>query len=84
MKEKAGRANLKPSEYIRQIAINGLVKARETDEEMHSVRQLVGMANNLNQLTKLAHSEGLLSIMLIFEKYRKQFDEILKNLKNDK
>jgi|ERR1700688_3880649 len=82
IKQKAGKAGLKPSEYIRQLALTGIVKARITDEERHFVRQLVGMANNLNQLTKLAHQQGLIRTVMHFEEYRNKIDELLKALKN--
>ena len=69
--------------YIRQAAINGKIKAKMDDEERQFVRQLVGIGNNLNQLTKKAHQEGLLSVVMLFEKYRGLFDEFLKRFKND-
>jgi len=39
------------------------------------------MANNLNQLTKACHQEGLLSAMLEFERYRTGIDDLLQKLK---
>src|SRR5450755_2538529 len=77
IKQKASKAGLKPSEFIRQTALTGAVRARVSEEDRHFVRQLVGMANNLNQLTKLAHQQGLLRIVSYFEKYRNQIDAIL-------
>jgi DNA-binding phage protein len=53
-----------------------------SEEDRHFVRQLVGMANNLNQLTKLAHQQGIMRALLYFENYRNQFDELLKALKH--
>ncbi|MHA4811006.1 plasmid mobilization protein [Flavitalea flava] len=80
IKEKAAKAGAKTSAYIRQIAIHAAIKPRLTDEERHFVRQLIGMANNLNQLAKSCHQEGVLRAMVYFEGYRKQVDEILKML----
>jgi hypothetical protein len=82
IKEKSSIAGVKPSEYIRRITLAGIVKARITDEDRHLVRQLVGMANNLNQLTKLANQQGLMRIVLHFEEYRNKIDGLLKALKN--
>ncbi|GAC1416489.1 MAG: plasmid mobilization relaxosome protein MobC [Flavisolibacter sp.] len=82
IKQKAVKAGLKSSEYIRQTALKGIVKARATDEEIYFVRQLVGMANNLNQLTKLANQQGLLRTVLHFKEYRNKIDGLLKDLKN--
>ena len=69
---------MKMTTYIRQMAINGKITPRMNEEERQFVRQLVGMANNLNQLTKKAHQEGLLTAVLMFEKYRNLVDELLK------
>ena len=80
--QKAIGSGLKPSEYIRQMAIMGEVKARMSEEERHFVRQLIGMANNLNQLTKQANQHGLLTAVMHFEEYRNKIDGLLKTLKN--
>lgn len=81
IKEKAAKAGIKASAYIRQIAIYATVTNRLTDEERQFVRQLIGMANNLNQLAKSCHQEGALRAMMYFENYRATLDEILKKLR---
>ena len=81
IRQKANKAGLTASSYIREIAINGNVKARFNDEERQFVRQLIGMANNFNQVAKKAHEEGLLKAMLLFETYRQLVDDILKSFK---
>lgn len=81
VREKASKAGLKASEYIRQITINGQVKTRLAEEERQFARQLIGMANNLNQLAKACHREGLLQAMIYFENYRNHLDEILGKLR---
>ena len=48
---RARKANRKLAEYIRESALNG-------EEHTGYIRQLCGMANNLNQLTKLSHQRG--------------------------
>jgi Bacterial mobilisation protein (MobC) len=82
VQQKAGKAGLKLTEYVRTMAIKGEVKSRMSEEDRHNVRQLVGMANNLNQLTKLAHQQGMMRVMIYFEEYRNQIDGLLKALKN--
>jgi hypothetical protein len=64
IKNKAKNAGMGITTYIRHAAINGKVKAKMDEEERQFVRQLVGIANNLNQLTKKAHQEGLLTAEL--------------------
>ncbi len=81
LREKSAKAGLRVSEYIRQITLNGIVKNRLTEEERQFVRQLIGMANNLNQLVRACHQEGLLQAMVYFEKYRNHLDDILKKLR---
>jgi len=81
VKEKAATNGLSVSNYIRQAVIYPAVKPRLTDEEQHFARQIVGMANNLNQMAKACHQEGLLQSMVLFESYRRRLNEILKKLK---
>ncbi|MGI8634409.1 MAG: plasmid mobilization protein [Segetibacter sp.] len=64
VKQKASRAGLGITVYIRQMAIHGQVVALMSEEEKHFVRELAGMSNNINQLTKKAHQEGLLKALL--------------------
>jgi len=81
IKEKAVKAGLKVSAYIRQVGIHATINPRLSEEERDFVRQLIGMANNFNQLAKSCHEEGALRAMLYFESYRTRLDEILKKLK---
>ena len=78
IKQNASTAGIKISSYIRQMALKGKITPRLNEEERHFVTQLIGMANNLNQLTKLGHQDGLLTAAMMFEKYRNQVDELLK------
>jgi glutamate formiminotransferase len=45
------------------------------------VRQLVGISNNLNQLTKKAHQAGIQTIKINLEQYTNTIDELLLQLK---
>ncbi len=80
IRQKAAKAGMKVSPYVRQIAINGAVTPRLSEEERHFVRQLIGMSNNVNQLAKNSHTEGMLKTMLYFETCRNQFEVLLKKL----
>lgn len=84
IREKAQKSGLSFTNYMRKMAINGEARARFTEEERHFARALIGVSNNLNQLVKLGHQEGLLSATLHFQKYRDQVDELLTRLRNDK
>lgn len=82
IREKALKAGISASAYIRQITINGEIKTRLTKEESEFARQLVRMANNLNQMAKVSHTQGVLKAMLYFENYRNELDQLLEKLKS--
>nr|WP_255749855.1 plasmid mobilization relaxosome protein MobC [Pontibacter liquoris] len=50
------------SAWFRTAARKTVVIARLSPEEAALLRSLSGLANNLNQLARLAHREGLLSV----------------------
>jgi len=81
VKQKAAKAGNKITFYIREMSLHGKIISRLNEEERLFVRQLIGMANNLNQLTKKGHQEGLLTAVLLFEKYKNLMDEILEKLR---
>jgi hypothetical protein len=81
VKQKAAKAGIGISLFIRQMSINGKIQPLMNEEERQFVRQLVGMANNLNQLTKKGHQEGLLTAVLMFETYKKSIYELLEKFK---
>ena len=53
--------------YIRKVALAATVTARHTPEENALLRSLAGMANNLNQLTKLSHQTGFYRTRLLID-----------------
>ena len=59
LKLRARKANRKLAEYIRESALNGEVVSGHNAETVAIAKNLIGMANNLNQLTKLSHQRGL-------------------------
>jgi len=56
---KAEQAGLKVSDYLRDCALGKKIEPGRSTEELEALRNLPGLANNLNQLTKLAHQGGL-------------------------
>lgn len=81
LEEKASKSGLTTSEFIRQTALLITIQSRLTAEEVHFVRQLIGMSNNLNQVAKICNREGLFEAMRYFENFRGEMDSILKKLK---
>ena len=82
MGERAKNAGLKPSEWFRRAAKNARVFPRFTAEETGWFRMLAGMANNLNQLTHLAHVAGLFSLALKCQAMLQQIEELLTRIRN--
>ena len=83
VKQHASKSGLKITVYIRQMALHGKIIQRLNEEERQIVRQLIGMANNLNQLTKMGHQEGFIISALMFEKYKNLMEELLNKLKRN-
>jgi hypothetical protein len=74
---RAKNAGLKPSEWFRRAAKSAKVFPRFTAEESGWFRMLAGLANNLNQLTHLAHVTGIFSLALKCQAMLKQIEELL-------
>ncbi|MDH7463525.1 plasmid mobilization relaxosome protein MobC [Chitinophagaceae bacterium 26-R-25] len=81
LEQKAEKAGINVSSYLRQLAIKAAIIPRLSPEEITIVRQLIGMASNINQVAKVCHREGLFEAMQYFEQYRKAFDSLLQKLK---
>lgn len=77
---RAKKAGLKSSEWFRRAAKSAKVFPRFTAEESSWFRMLAGLANNLNQLTHLAHVAGLFSLGLKCQALLRQIDELLTKL----
>jgi hypothetical protein len=82
LQQKAGKAGINVSEFIRQAALTGRVSARQTTEERDSTRKLIGMANNFNQIAKVANREGMGSIRLLLEGCLLQTNWIINKLQH--
>ena len=58
VKAMAKHAGLSPTEYQRQMILNGKVVERVSPEHMAIYRQLAGIGNNQNQLAHQANTYG--------------------------
>jgi len=66
---------------VRGKAREAAVVARLSPEEAALLRTLSGLANNLNQLARLAHREGLLSIQGKCRLALEEIDRLLESLR---
>ncbi len=80
--QRAKNAGLKPSEWLRRAAKSARVFPRFTPEESGWFRMLSGMANNLNQLTHLAHVAGLPTLALKCQAMIRQIEEVLVKIRD--
>ncbi len=72
LEQKAAAAGVPVTAYIRQICLHGKVIQKMDEEERAFVRQLIGMANNLNQLTKKS-APGRINCRHVLIRKRKKY-----------
>jgi hypothetical protein len=80
---KAKAAGMRSSTWIRATAKSAKIVPRLTAEDRRILWMLAELANNLNQLTKLAHQRGLLAVITDCHKILKEIDATIKHLNND-
>jgi hypothetical protein len=82
---KAKEAGMAASSWIRAAALSSKITPRLTPDERRIIWMLAELANNLNQLTKLAHQVGLLTVVRKLDQLLKEIDETFKLIhKNDR
>ena len=80
LKGKARSAGISAGEFLRRCMRDGQVKERLTPEHTDYVRQLCGMANNLNQLAHEAHIAGYEDVAAADRLLSEKIDEVLNKL----
>jgi hypothetical protein len=80
IQRKAEKAGVNISDYMRQVAVFGEVKAKWTEEERQMVKKLIGISADIHMLVERARAEGAVQTALFFSKYRDIMDAIIKNL----
>ena len=73
-------AGKRPSAYLREVLLAGRVVAARTQEDRHHIRMLEGGCNNLNQLARLAHQQGVPSVRERLLLLLDEFNRILSRL----
>ena len=81
LRTRSRKANRRLAEYIRESALQSEVVQPRTEADMKEFRTLVGMANNLNQLTKMAHQD---SIIYLYSPIDKLLVEITNQIREHK
>lgn len=80
---RAKNAGIKPSEWFRRAAKSAKVFPRFTAEESSWFRMLAGLANNLNQLTHMAHVVGLFTLALKCQTLLSKIEELLNKISSN-
>jgi len=84
IQQKAAKARVNMSDYMRQAGVNAYVKEKWTEEEREQVRRIVAQSADIHQLVEIAGKEGALQAVLIFTKYREVLDSTLKFFRDDR
>jgi len=82
--QKAERAGMTQTAYIRHQAIHGKVIARPSEEDRNIARQLIKMAADIHQLVMIADKEGMLRATIQYESLRNRIDKLIDHFNCDK
>lgn len=80
---RSKKANKHIAEYIRDSALNSEIEKQPLETIAKDYRMLVGMANNLNQLTKMAHQQGINYVFLPLNSLLGDISHIVREYKQD-
>ena len=81
LRTRSRKANRRLAEYIRESALKSEVVQPRTEADLKEYRTLVGMANNLNQLAKLSHQEGIYYTSLQLDRLLVEISDIVRAYK---
>lgn len=79
---KARSAGMTMPEFIRKSIFNVNIIPRLSKDEAWLIRQLCGMANNINQLAHKANVEGYISVAKDWKQEAEYIDNLIKQIKN--
>jgi len=83
LKAKAGLAGINLSEFNRQSIRSSVVKQRLTPELMGHIRQLSGMANNVNQIARTANTAGYIEVHSHCLAMNESLDKVIRRIEDD-
>ena len=81
LRTRSRKANRRLAEYIRESALNSEVVQPRTEADMKEYRTLVGLANNLNQLTKMAHQDSVIYLYSPIDKLLVEITNVIREYK---
>ena len=81
LRTRSRKANRRLAEYIRESALQSEVVQPHTEADLKVYRTLVGMANNLNQLTKMAHQDSIIYLYSPIDKLLGEITDVIREYK---
>ena len=81
LRTRSRKANRRLAEYIRESALKSEVVLPRTEADLKEYRTLIGMANNLNQLTKIAHQDGIIYLYSPLDKLLGEITNVIREYK---
>ena len=81
LRTRSRKANRRLAEYIRESALKSEVVQPHTEADLKEYRTLVGMANNLNQLTKMAHQDSIIYLYVPIDKLLGEITNVIREYK---
>lgn len=78
---RAELAGMTVTEYIREATLNAKISPRLSPDEQEYIRQILKIGVNFNQLLKLAHTVGLVSMASKIESIIGQLSRLLNKIK---
>ena len=78
---RSKKANKHMAEYIRDSALYTESSLPPTEAETRDYRMLAGMANNLNQLTKMAHQDSIIYLYAPIDKLLGEISAVIREYK---
>ena len=81
LRTRSRKANRRLAEYIRESALKSEVVQPHTEADMKEYRTLVGMANNLNQLTRLAHQDSIIYLYSPLDRLLGEITDVIREHK---
>lgn len=81
LKSKAKTAGKNRCDFLRELILSGEVIGRFSAEQIDILRKIGGMVNNLKQVAKLAHVQGVWFVETTATKLVEELDGLLKRIK---
>lgn len=81
--DRSRKAHLHLAEYIRTSVLHSEVRQPPTEASARDYHALVGMANNLNQLTKMAHQQGITYVFMPLSSLLGDISHIVREYRQD-